>query len=112
LLALDFHVINFDGNYYGTTKGTVKEFLSLYASDPESLGRKKLEEVERDLRTQSTIRHSNLLSVYAVKLTLGQPARIAILMEQRSGMSMRDLLQTGSSLNLQKATVSFLIANN
>lgn len=107
IVPLDLHVVSFEGNYYGTIKGI--SIVSLLSSVVIKLcfsGRKKLEKVENELQAQCMIRHPCLLCLYAVKLTLGQPARIALLMEQRPGMSLRDLLRSGTTLRPQKATVS------
>ncbi|KAF8580136.1 Serine/threonine-protein kinase [Ramaria rubella] len=90
-LTFDLHVVSFDSNHYGTVKGTL-------------FGMKKLEEIEKELRVLSTIRHPNLVNLYAVKLSFGQFPRISILTEQRPGMLVYDLLRSTSSLSQQKAT--------
>ncbi|KAF8527423.1 hypothetical protein BU17DRAFT_81573 [Hysterangium stoloniferum] len=86
-LVLDLHLFNFNNNYYETAKG-----------------RKKLEEIESVLRVQSAICHPHLSTVYAVKLSLGQNPRMAILVEQEARILLDELLNTATSLSLLKAT--------
>ncbi|KIJ54354.1 hypothetical protein M422DRAFT_73814 [Sphaerobolus stellatus SS14] len=87
-LLLDLHIISFDGNYYGSTKG-----------------RQKLDDLEKELRIQMGIKHPNIVAIHAVKLSMNYPPRLAILSERRMGMSLQDLLQAATSLNAEKATI-------
>lgn len=61
-----------------------------------------------------SVRHDNLLSIYAVKLTTPQssgPPRLAILMEQRPALTLRDVLEDCEALREERATVSALLVN-
>lgn len=108
-LSFDLYIISFDNQYYGSFKGlwalsTVFLHIEIYLK-----GRRKLKEFAQILHTQCSIRHSSLSNVYAVNLSLSHPPRLAILVEEQQRMSIRDLLETADSLNIQKATVTLSI---
>lgn len=56
-----------------------------------------------------SIRHENLLRIYAVTLTtpkLNGPSRLHILMEQRPALSLQDVLQSCEFLREERVSVS------
>lgn len=89
-LPLEVHVVTFDSHYYTTNQG-----------------RKKLKQLEAEIQRVISVRHDNLLSIYAVKLTTPQssgPPRLAILMEQRPALTLRDVLEDCEALREERAT--------
>lgn len=89
-LPLELHVYTFEASYYTTSQG-----------------RKKLKQLESDIQKLITIRHENLISVYAVKLTMphtSDPTRLAILCEQRPSMTLLDVLENCDTLREERTT--------
>jgi translation initiation factor 2-alpha kinase 4 len=74
-------------------------------------GRKKLKQVEAEVQRLKSIRHPNLLSVFAVKLNMppssGTP-QLIILSEQRPALSLRDVLEVCESLREERASVNLI----
>ena len=89
-LPLEVLVVVFDSSHYST-----------------SLGKKKLRQIESDLNQHTKIRHPGVARVYAVKLTIhhSDHPRLAILMEQRPSLTMRDLLDECDFLRQDRAQV-------
>ena len=88
--------------------------LVLSAPHQRISGRKKLKQLEAEIQRVISVRHDNLLSIYAVKLTTPQssgPPRLAILMEQRPALTLRDVLEDCEALREERATVSTLLVN-
>ena len=99
-LPLEVFIVAFDSHYYTTSQG-----------------RKKLKQVETEVQRLIGVRHINLLSIYAVKLTMPQSSgspRLAILMEQRPSVTLHDVLEDSESLREDRALVHipFLILSS
>ncbi|KAA1478685.1 Serine/threonine-protein kinase [Dentipellis sp. KUC8613] len=90
-LPLELHMVTFDAPYYSTHQG-----------------KKKLRQLESEVTRLTTLRHVNLLSVYAVKLTMphsgSAPPQLAILMEQRPAVSLKDVLEDCEALREDRAS--------
>ncbi|KAJ7488435.1 kinase-like domain-containing protein [Mycena latifolia] len=88
-LPLQLYAVSFASNYYITSQG-----------------RKKLKQVEGEIRRLITLCHPNLLRIFAVKLTLphtsGAP-RLAVLHEAPPGASLRDVLEDCDSIKEARA---------
>ena len=95
-VPLELYVVTFQSHYYTTNQG-----------------RKKLNQVESEIRNLISIRHSKLLSIYAVKLNLPHssgPPQLMVLMEQAPALTMHDVLQDCESLREDRASVcSFVV---
>ncbi|KAI0051565.1 Serine/threonine-protein kinase [Auriscalpium vulgare] len=92
-LPLEVFVVQFDTHYYTTSQG-----------------RKKLKQVEAEVQRLITLRHVNLLSIHAVRLTLPQssgPPKLSILMEQRPTLTLMDLLEDCDALR-EDRTLDYL----
>ncbi|KAI5119391.1 hypothetical protein M0805_005934 [Coniferiporia weirii] len=78
-VALELHVVIFEADYYKTQQG-----------------RKKIDQVENEIRRLTKLDcYDHILRVFAVQLTSTRsnvPARLAILMEKRPSLTLRDLL--------------------
>ncbi|EIW85919.1 hypothetical protein CONPUDRAFT_114006 [Coniophora puteana RWD-64-598 SS2] len=86
-LPLEVHVIEFNSDYYTSSQG-----------------KKKLNQVEAELNKLSTLRHPNLLSVLAVKLSLNHvPPRLVVLSEQRPALTLQDVLEDSECLREERA---------
>ncbi|KAI0066910.1 Serine/threonine-protein kinase [Artomyces pyxidatus] len=87
-LPLEVFIVVFDAPYYTTPQG-----------------RKKLKQVELEIKRLTTLRHVNLVSVYAVRLSQsGGAPRLAILMEQTAAFTLQDLLEECEALREDRAT--------
>ena len=94
-VPLELYVVTFQSHYYTTNQG-----------------RKKLNQVESEIRNLISIRHSKLLSIYAVKLNLPHssgPPQLMVLMEQAPALTMHDVLQDCESLREDRASVCFFV---
>ena len=73
------------------------------------IGKKKLKQVEDELKKLMRIRHDNLLSVFAVKLSSAYSEhdhpRLSILLEQRPSLSLYDVLEDCNFLREDRALV-------
>ena len=90
-VPLELYVVTFQSHYYTTTQG-----------------RKKLNQVESEIRNLISIRHPKLLSIYAVKLNMPHssgPPQLMVLMEQAPALTMHDVLQDCESLREDRASV-------
>ncbi|KDR70022.1 hypothetical protein GALMADRAFT_255390 [Galerina marginata CBS 339.88] len=90
VMPLEMYVVSFQSHYY-TTHG----------------GKKKLETLETDIRTLSTIRHPKLLTIYAVKLNFppaGDPPSLLVLTEQSPPLTLYDVLEDCDSLREDRAS--------
>ncbi|KAJ7432513.1 kinase-like domain-containing protein [Mycena galericulata] len=89
-LPLQLYVVAFTSHYYITSQG-----------------KKKLKQVEAEIRRLIAICHPNLLRVFAVKLTFphtsGSP-RLAVLHEAPPGSTLRDVLEDCDSLKEARAS--------
>ncbi|KAF8839726.1 Serine/threonine-protein kinase [Paxillus ammoniavirescens] len=88
-LPLEVHAIEFNSEYYVSTQG-----------------RKKLGQLEAEIRRLMNVHHPNLLSVLAVKVSyphLGPP-RLTILSEQRPALTLQDVLEDCDRLREDKAS--------
>lgn len=108
-MPLELYVILFDSEHYVTTQGTIclphqKRFLK-----DNPLGKNKLKQVEEELKKLIKIRHENLLSIFAVKLSSAYSEhdypRLSILLEQRPPLSLRDVLEDCDFLREDRALV-------
>jgi translation initiation factor 2-alpha kinase 4 len=90
-LPLQLYVVTFASHYYITSQG-----------------KKKLKQVEGEIRRLIAICHPNLLRIFAVKLTFphtsGLP-RLAVLHESAPGSTLRDLLEDCESIKESRASV-------
>ncbi|KAJ4467716.1 kinase-like domain-containing protein [Lentinula edodes] len=89
-LPLQLHVVTFDTQYYSTTQG-----------------RKKLKQLEAEIRRLTAIRHPNIVRTLAVKLYLpnsNSPSRLSILSEQPPALTLEDVLQDCDSLREERAS--------
>ena len=90
ILPLKLHIFTFQSSYYSTSQG-----------------RKKLKQAEEEIKELASIRHPNLVSVFAVKLNLPQsnnPAQLIVLMEQAPAITLQDVLGDSHSLREDRAT--------
>lgn len=89
-LPLELTVITFSSHYYTTTQG-----------------RKKLKQVEAEIQQLIPLRHANLTSIFAVKLSLphssGSP-KLVILAEQFPALTLHDVLQDSEGLKEERAS--------
>ena len=107
-LPLELYVILFDSEHYVTTQGTILPLcLPRFLNGP--IGKKKLKQVEDELKKLMRIRHDNLLSVFAVKLSSAYSEhdhpRLSILLEQRPSLSLHDVLEDCDFLREDRALV-------
>ncbi|TFK38831.1 hypothetical protein BDQ12DRAFT_605427 [Crucibulum laeve] len=89
-LPLELYVVTFDSHYYTTSQG-----------------RKKLKQVEAEIQRLTSIRHPNLLSVFAVKLTLPHssgPPQLMVLSEQGPPLTLQDVLEDCGGLREERAS--------
>ncbi|KAJ6607583.1 kinase-like domain-containing protein [Mycena sp. CBHHK59/15] len=89
-LPLQLYVVAFDSHYYTTSQGA-----------------KKLKQVESEIQRLIAVRHPNLLSVFAVKLTFPHasgPPRLAVLYEAPPALNLRDVLEDCDSLKEERAS--------
>ncbi|KAI0777469.1 Serine/threonine-protein kinase [Trametes elegans] len=80
-------------------------FLADHYKRPQGL--KKLKELESEIQRLITVRHHNLVSVLAVKLTiprLPDNPRLVILMEQRPSVTLHDVLDDSDHIREERAT--------
>ncbi|KAJ7121645.1 hypothetical protein C8R44DRAFT_622641 [Mycena epipterygia] len=88
-LPLQLYVVTFASHYYITSQG-----------------KKKLKQVEAEIRRLITICNPNLLRIFAVKLTFphttGLP-RLAVLHETPPGLTLRDVLEDCDSIKEERA---------
>jgi translation initiation factor 2-alpha kinase 4 len=78
----------------------------IYHALTSSLGKKKLRALEMDLRKLTSLRHPNVQSVYAVKMTISHrdgPSRLALLCEQHPRTTLYDVLADCDSLREERA---------
>ncbi|KAF8170288.1 kinase-like domain-containing protein [Mycena galopus ATCC 62051] len=89
-LPLQLYIVTFASHYYITSQG-----------------KKKLKQVENEIRRLISICHPNLLRVFAVKLTFphtsGSP-RLAVLHESAPGLTLRDVLEDCDSIKESRAS--------
>ncbi|KAJ6593628.1 kinase-like domain-containing protein [Mycena capillaripes] len=88
-LPLQLYVVTFASHYYITSQG-----------------KKKLKQVEAEIRRLVAICHPNLLRIFAVKLTFPQTigsARLAVLHESAPGLTLRDVLEDCDSIKENRA---------
>ncbi|KIJ09198.1 hypothetical protein PAXINDRAFT_17707 [Paxillus involutus ATCC 200175] len=89
-LPLEVHAIEFNSKYYVSTQG-----------------RRKLGQLEAEIRRLMNVHHLNLLSVLAVRVSyphLGPP-RLTILSEQRPALTLQDVSEDCDRLREDKASV-------
>ncbi|KIJ97967.1 hypothetical protein K443DRAFT_104703 [Laccaria amethystina LaAM-08-1] len=89
-LPLELYVVTFESQYYSTNQG-----------------RKKLKQVEAEIQRLTTVRHQNLISVFAVKLNIPHssgPPQLMVLSEQRPALTLHDVLQDCDSLREERAS--------
>ncbi|KAJ8457370.1 hypothetical protein ONZ45_g18339 [Pleurotus djamor] len=88
-IPLEVMVYTFESNYYSSNQG-----------------KRKLHQVEADIRRLSSIRHPNLISVLAVKLSTpsNANAQLLILTEQRPAVSLEDLLEDCQNLREERVS--------
>ncbi|KIJ60152.1 hypothetical protein HYDPIDRAFT_139699 [Hydnomerulius pinastri MD-312] len=88
-LPLEVHAIEFHSDYYISTQG-----------------KKKLSQLEAEIQRLMNVRHPNLLSVLAVKLSFPHlgPPRLTILSEQRPALTLQDVLEDCDRLREDRAS--------
>jgi len=89
---LELFVVTFESHYYSTNQG-----------------KKKLHQVEQEIRNLINVRHSKLLSIYGVKLIFplnGSPI-LMVLTEQTPALTLHDVLEDCESLREDRASVRF-----
>ncbi|TFK47428.1 Serine/threonine-protein kinase [Heliocybe sulcata] len=90
-LPLELYVVTFESQYYSTSQG-----------------RKKLKQLELDIQKLISVRHENLVSLYAAKLAMphamSESTRLAILCEQRPPVTLLDVLENCDTLKEERAT--------
>jgi translation initiation factor 2-alpha kinase 4 len=87
---LELFVVTFETHYYTTSQG-----------------RKKLYQVEQEIKNLINIRHPKLLSVYALKLVFppnGLPI-LMVLMEQTPALTLHDVLEDCEAIREDRASV-------
>ena len=108
-LPLELYVILFDSEHYVTTQGTILSLHQPRFLKDKQTGKKKLKQIEEELKKLMKIRHDNLLSVFAVKLSSAYSERdyprLSILLEQRPSLSLRDVLEDCDFLREDRALV-------
>ncbi len=105
-LPLELYTVTFDSPYYTTTQG-----------------RGKLNRLQEEIQRLTSIRHPNLLSVFAVKLVNmhpsspdtpispggsgggSSPPQLMILTERMPGLTLQDVLEDCASLREDRASV-------
>lgn len=109
-LPLELYTVTFDSSYYTTTQG-----------------RKKLNTLQEEIQRLTSIRHPNLLGVFAVKLVNmhpsspnpntpispagggSNPPQLMILTERMPGLTLQDVLDDCASLREDRASVHILL---
>ena len=89
---LELFVVTFESHYYSTSQG-----------------KKKLHQVEQEVKNLINIRHPKLLSIYAVKLIFpynGSPI-LMVLTEQTPALTLHDVLEDCEALREDRASVCF-----
>lgn len=89
-LPLELYTVTFDSPYYTTTQG-----------------RKKLNGLQEEIQRLTTIRHPNLVSVFAVKVVHGgggNAPQLMILMERMPGLMLQDVLEDCAALREERAS--------
>ncbi|KAG2024094.1 STE/STE20/YSK protein kinase [Coprinopsis cinerea AmutBmut pab1-1] len=87
---LELHIYTFESSYYSTSQG-----------------RKKLKQVEQEIKDLTVTRHDHLLATLAVKLKLphsSDPAQLIVLTEQTPHVTLHDVLVDCHSLREDRAT--------
>ena len=90
---LELFVVSFETRYYTTSQG-----------------KKKLYQVEQEIKNLINIRHPKLLSVYALKLVFPPNALpvLMVLMEQTPPLTLHDVLEDCESIREDRASVRVL----
>ncbi|KAF8345771.1 kinase-like domain-containing protein [Amanita rubescens] len=89
-LPLELLVVAFDTHYYTTSQG-----------------RKKIKQVEAEIQRLISVRHQNILSVFAVKLNMPHSAgapQLVVLSEQAPALTLFDVLEDCESLREERAS--------
>ncbi|KAF9482948.1 hypothetical protein BDN70DRAFT_828321 [Pholiota conissans] len=87
---MELYSISFASQFYTTTQG-----------------RKRLTQVEQEIKSLINIRHSKLQTVYGVKLILprgGDPPRLMVLNEQAPSLTLHDVLEECENFREERAT--------
>ena len=70
-------------------------------------GRKKIADIERELKKLQGIQHPNLETIFATSLDYyNSIPRLTILLEQRSSVTLKDVLTFSDGLRQERALVS------
>jgi hypothetical protein len=83
-------------------------FLAVYwgLNWQQPLGHRKILDIHREIESLRKIENANLLKIYAAQLDEMQGIpRLTILLEQRTGPSLRDVLLHSDGLNVDRALV-------
>src|SRR5258708_28482244 len=91
---LELFVVTFETHYYTTSQG-----------------KKKLHQVEQEIKNLINIRHPKLLSIYALKLVFpsnGVPV-LMVLMEQTPPLTLHHVLEDCESIRQHRASVRALL---
>ena len=93
VIPLEHYVVTFEDPYYSTSQG-----------------RKKLRQVEQEIRKLTNIRHPKLLSIFAVKLVLpvgrgNGVGQLMILSERAPSLTLHELLEDCDNLREERAVV-------
>jgi len=106
-LPLELYVVTFEAPYYSSNQGTSIPLILCQRRANCSTGRKKLKQVEAEIQRLTTVRHQNLISVFAVKLNIPHssgPPQLMVLSEQGPALTLHDVLQDCDSLREERAS--------
>lgn len=110
---LEVHKVEFDGEHYRSNQGTFQHHRTLTTTTNVIKcyqGRKKLRELQEELRRLISVHHANLLRIFAVKMTLkpniGSPPMLCILVERNPALSLAELLENCETIPITKSLVS------
>ena len=99
--------MTFEDSYYSSNQGTSVPLILSQRRANSSTGRKKLKQVESEIQRLTTVRHQNLISVFAVKLNIPHshgPPQLMVLSEQSPALTLHDVLQDCDSLREERAS--------
>ena len=78
-----------------------------FAQENSSIGWKKLKQVKAEIKRLMTVRHQNLISVFAIKLNIphsSRPPQVMVLSERSPALTLHDVLQDCDSLREERAS--------
>lgn len=108
---LELHAVDFDSNYYTTNQGMSHidvRVIFCFPRNYTSPGRKKLRQVENEIRKLMKIKEEGILRIYAAQLRVprsSESSRLLVLLEKQPSMTLRDVLLDCDSLREDRASV-------